>query len=324
MVFETSLKIGDKTIKIGLYSHPEVLKVGSRRWLIPVYDMRAIDYIVEDIKQKRDNGFDYVLLITGDERSGKSALAAHFAVRLGMKEPRIAFSATETLDLIKETNEGEVVWMDEAGVALYSDEYFKGEERDLIKALQMVGVKRLIFIMCLPHKSLLARKVRERRVNCWIHVMAKGTRRGWARVRYPHKTEFKLDAYWTPLFVFHYSDFASYDKYKEELGIDPAKFWADYYELKLAHMESRLNEYTGKREAKNAERMISAAIALKNAGKTWEEIEKIVGLSRPYLQYLARKVGLDYQVVRKKKTAPNAEQEQEVISGASDKEYLRL
>lgn len=202
----------------------------NREVWCPIYSFPAIDWLVHEIQYAQANAWDQVVVITGRERSGKSDFALHLVYRLmdekGDPLQNIAWTHEEFADKVLNAKMFDIVWMDEAGEALFSQEWMKKEQKELVRAFLRSGIKRLIPIIVLPHISLLNKQLRERRVLWWVEVYAADWGlRGYAQIRKApiKQNPFRVETYWRGEFTVKFPPFSS--MYPD--------IWARYEQAKL-------------------------------------------------------------------------------------------
>lgn len=211
-----------KTIDVVQYGEEVYGQYGDTIEVRPIYSRLALAWVVEKIKEAIRNSCDRTILITGLEREGKSTLAFWLAKALdpSFKADQVCLTGQELLDRMDVAEPGSVIVMDEAGAVMFSHEWWAPLQRKLIKAFQVVGKKNLVFILVLPHRSLLNRQLRNRRVTYWFHVYMRGSRRGYARIREAKPNEWNVDVFWDGVFTLVFpkysgDDWDEYEKRKD-------------------------------------------------------------------------------------------------------------
>lgn len=150
------------------------------------------------LRQKLDNvkkivrrNWDCVMLIDGVERSGKSNLGLSCGWYLTdgkMKVSDICIGADDVIKKIGNAKEGSLLMLDESSLVFYSKDSMKKEQKKLIKILNVVGQKNIIFIMILPSVFDLMKDIAVRRSKFLLHVY---TGRHLERGRYSYFSEKK-------------------------------------------------------------------------------------------------------------------------------------
>jgi len=205
----------------------------------------AIKWIIDEIKRAQENKEDRVILLGGEVRVGKSALAAHLAARLGLEDyENICYEPDNYLRLLHESKKGKVSWLDEGGRGMYYKNAMTKENKLTNQTFQQIGAKNLVSIICLPHKNILDKELRQMRVHYWGQVKFSGYDRGFVKWRIAgkrkrrenemkvprHENEWKIRTYWEPLFKMRYPKFHEYNGFT----------WEDYEKQKM----KKLNEFT--------------------------------------------------------------------------------
>lgn len=253
----------------------------------PEYSFDSIQLIIDEIKKAQDNNFDRVILLTGGERDGKSTLAAHLATRLGNIKPRnVAFTAVGFLKGLNEAEDFGVTWMDEGARGMYSRDAMTKFNKQLTKAFTQIGIKKLVSVICLPHRELLDLHLRERRVHYWGSVVTKGYQRGYVKWRIAgkpnrradeqripkHGNEWSINTYWEPLFVMRFPVFRENNGFK----------WEEYETWKRENLGGFFEESTRDESPKKAITSLTKAIHwMKKEGFDVGDIAEKTGLSEP-------------------------------------------
>ena len=119
---------------------------------------------------------DYIFIIDGDERSGKST----FGMQLGkyidpsLDLDRVCFTPDEFKKAITTATKGQCVIFDEAFRGLGSSSALSEVNRILKSMMMEMGQKNLFVIIVLPTFYLLEKYVALWRTRCLIHIWKKG------------------------------------------------------------------------------------------------------------------------------------------------------
>lgn len=164
------------------------------RWRVMTRDARAgaptvatvppsegFRYWVEYLKFRRSKGYDAVVLVTGDEGTGKSTLTMRLSEALepswdpsalcyDPKEVLQAYriAATRPKDYLS------VIDYDEGVRGLLAGDTFTGPQRMIVQALMLVREIGAVLVICAPDIWRVAKAVRGRRATLWIHVTERG------------------------------------------------------------------------------------------------------------------------------------------------------
>lgn len=222
----------------------------------PVLPADGVAWLAETCVERCLDEYDNVVAVTGAEGVSKSTFALHLALAIadyataaGIEAPwtldHLCYSARDVFDAYRTAERATVVWYDEGVRGLLAGETFDPEQVALTKGLTLVREKGAILVVCIPDIFMLAKKVRGRRAQFWVHVESRGTRRrpapSWARV---HERDERL----------------SYDPQRQALGLqrspscpelcyepfpDSDAKWQGYQ----AEKRRRLTEYLDETEA---------------------------------------------------------------------------
>ena len=147
---------------------------------------KLIPYL--DLIKKRINhlDFDSFVVICGNERLGKSTLAAQLGMYITdgkLSVDNICMTTEEFLKQLKETKKGDTIIFDEAGTALYSREAMTTMNRMLTKAFMVSGLKNICIILCIPDFFSLDSYVRMHRINLLLYVVKRGRYLSYSKKR---------------------------------------------------------------------------------------------------------------------------------------------
>ena len=237
------------------------------------YGSEFIDYMASEMRYRRSQGFDNVCMVTGDERSGKSTFAQVLANRIlghDIELEKICFKLSDFNRAISEAPDEDVIIMDEAGVDLYSAEWWDEFQTLLVKKLFVIGCKHLTLLLVLPHQMDLNRKIRSRRVKYWFNVNARrgSLERGFCTVRESQTNEWVQEVFWETLGCCRFSQLKG-------------ERWNAYEEKKMRFVDEMNNEDYGSRSSKKTDRALMMYLLSTKGKMTQEQIAKDLNISQP-------------------------------------------
>lgn len=151
-----------------------------------------------EVRARLEADYDQIVLITGDERSGKSTLAFQLAHVLdpSFHLRRCVFQARDLIERANEASEGEVLWLDEAIKGGMNRDAMSKPNRELVRYFTVAGERNLCYLVLWPNINWLDSHLRDHRAHWWIHV----EERGRARLFWPKKEgPFRSKPYWEDL-----------------------------------------------------------------------------------------------------------------------------
>lgn len=248
------------------------------RRFIPFLDSSAIDFIVAQIVELIEDKFDCIVMISGARRKGKSTLGMQIARKVSSKfsVDDIAFRLEDFSSILEKNPYADPAkgvlpqaFLDEAGVGLYSKEWMAIWQRNLVKCLEVIGIKRQICYFILPHAKKLTGDIRDEMASLWIDVDTKYKHeRGYAELYTGVRDKFKQSIWWKPKFAFKFNS----------LEGDP---FFDAYELKK---KAFVDEIAAKKQEAEKEKSVSQIHDLilrkREAGKSVKQIHEETGLAR--------------------------------------------
>jgi len=204
---------------------------GKEVWC-PIYSFEAVKVLCAEIRYAQMHGWDQPILVTGREGAGKSSLIMHMIYQLDphFDLNNIAWDLEDFFIRAKDAKPLDIIWMDEAGEAAYYADWMKKGQKELVKSFLRRRIKRLVYFIALPHRSLLNFQLRERRVFWWIDVFAVDwDDRGYAQVRKApiSQNRWSPQNYWRGYFTLRFPSF-------ESLCPD---IWRQYEEIKMRRVE---------------------------------------------------------------------------------------
>lgn len=128
---------------------------------------------LKNLEKIQKKGWDGVIIVDGKERSGKSKLAMtmgwYFSKGL-LTEKNFASGLNDAAEKIAELPDSSVIIVDEGSLMFSSKDSSTAKQKLLIKLLDVVGQKNLIFIICLPCFFDLNKTIAVRRSLFLLHV----------------------------------------------------------------------------------------------------------------------------------------------------------
>ena len=225
-----------------------------------------------EMRYRRTQGFDNVIMVTGDERSGKSVLAQTLAREITghpIELDKITFKLSDFNKAIADAPEGDVIIMDEAGVDLFAPEWWDEFQTILVKKLFVIGVKRLTLLMVIPHQKDLNKKIRSRRVKYWFNVnhIRGSLKRGYCTIRESCSNEWDQEVYWDTIACCRFNNLTGPE-------------WDEYTVKKMEFVEELNRGDYGSRTSKKSDRSYLIYLLSTEGKMSQEMIAKRMGISQ--------------------------------------------
>lgn len=186
------------------------------------------------INKVRQQDEDFIMLVTGQTRSGKSTLAIEMALHIDITfdmEKQILFDMKELGKKIYETK-GKVYILDEAIFDAFNREAMSMMNRWLIKIFTVCAERNHVIIMIIPKVKWLDKPVKER-ISFMFYTIKQYTPQGVMRGIYK--------AYdWTDFNPFEDTGYPRY-AWMGKFSRLPPQFYAKYSDLKLENVRKRLD-----------------------------------------------------------------------------------
>lgn len=177
----------DQTNKLGEWPPLPVLSEDVEKLLVANLDPVLRSNLGLIAREVWYNDFDWLFLISGGERTGKSDLenwlakffqnrGFHFS--LDPEKKHLLLFEKSLSNVLLNLPRHSVVCIDEGGEVLFSRESMKRNNVEIIKTLQAMGAMGHIVIICLPNWRWVDKYVRQQRVKTLIRVISHPKRVG--------------------------------------------------------------------------------------------------------------------------------------------------
>ncbi len=205
---------------------------------VPAYDDRYLDYIVDWVKTQIDKGWDVPILYTGERRGGKTTAAMRIARKIDPDFPvgNISFRIKDFRRTMKDNPRPHddyypQAWLDEAAIDLYKGDFAAAIQKSFVKRATVIGSKRQVWHIILPHIDMLSTKVAQGIIRLWMDIDLWQGERGYMEVREGVRNKWKIQRFWKPWAV------CLYDPVPQD---DP--LWVAYSKKKDAFVDEMLAE----------------------------------------------------------------------------------
>ena len=200
-------------------------KIHGMNLFAPCYDDRYIDVLAEEIRHFPQRKFDCNIMVTGKRRRGKTTLAATAARRIDPEfSPRqVAFEVEPWNVIIRDSPYADPdngilpqSILDEAGFDLFSQNWMERVQRNIVRKLEVIGIKNIINWYVLPHRKKFNKSIREEMIEYWLHVKLDHTGlRGLAELRQGEENIWEEEMFWRPVCAFTFDPLPEDDWWTE-------------------------------------------------------------------------------------------------------------
>jgi hypothetical protein len=240
------------------------------------YLKKRLDFIRKIIKKN----WDCVILIDGEERSGKSILGmtiGYYLSDTNLNENNFASGIQDCAKKIKELPDKSILIVDEGSLVFSSKDAMSKAQKQLIKILDVVGQKNMIFIICLPSFFDLNKQIAIRRSKVLLHVYKNA--KDWERGKFAFWNSQKK----SKLYLLGKKNYGEYkypppDFYGRFLKFEP-DFYQEYLKIKKKSMMEALD--VGAKEFDRKEFLKQICINFKQTCPevTQKTIAKVLGVT---------------------------------------------
>lgn len=181
-----------------------------------------------------EKDLDFLLVVTGRERVGKSSLALHIATEVDPKftVDQIVFDIPSLYKQVYSLEKGQCVIIDEGATSFFSRDAMSTDVKEGVKLLTVMGERNLFVILCVPSFHLIDKYIRENRVSALIKVVSRG--KMWLYSRQALKAIFKNER----SHRFSWGSPSMQDSFPKFTG----EMWDKYTEKKSGYLTSRTDK----------------------------------------------------------------------------------
>jgi len=143
------------------YNEKLIVKIHAKLWTK-----------IKNIKKYQKKGYDSPILIDGHRRTGKSTLAKAIAYLINpdMTINNFVSGIEEAPEKISNAKEDDVLIFDEGSLIANSKDGMSKVNKQLEKIIDVVGVKRLVLIFCMPSFFSISKTIAIQHSRFLIHV----------------------------------------------------------------------------------------------------------------------------------------------------------
>jgi len=151
---------------------------------------KQIDEKVIPRVNTKDN--DWVWIVDGEERSGKSVLSQQLAKKVDptFNIERVTFTPNEFLECVKKASKGQAIVYDEAYTGLSSRSAMSKVNQMLVNLMMEMGQKNLVVIITMPTFFMLDKYIALWRAKGLFHVYTYKGKRGFWKYYNKHKKKY--------------------------------------------------------------------------------------------------------------------------------------
>jgi hypothetical protein len=177
---------------------------------VPLADVSGTRLLAEIVKERVDRGRDCPVLVTGDRGAGKSTLILEIALTIDpdFDVDHIAFRLEDFNQIFSDNPQGDgkkgiypQVILDEAGHALFAQDWMARAQKTVAKQLIISRIKRQIVWFAVPRRMQLNNQLRDM-PYLWIHVAEPFEyTQGYAIAHispYTPEAKWHLEKFWVP------------------------------------------------------------------------------------------------------------------------------
>jgi hypothetical protein len=199
--------------------------------------------------------FDWLIVIAGYERVGKSTLALQVCRYIDPKftEEQVVFDVRHFSKLVWSLEPGRAILIDEGATAMFNRNAMTADVKTGVQILTTMGARNLFVVICVPSFEILDKYIQEHRVRSVLRVTSRGnflfySKRQIERSHY-HKTLKKR--FWAePNFQDSFKEcsgelWEKYKKRKMDYLIERSEHWFEQQTeqgQEKAAIENRLDE----------------------------------------------------------------------------------
>ena len=241
---------------------------------VPVYDERYRHVLADNIKARIWNEFDTIVMATGERRTGKTTVCAQEARTIdpNFSVDHMTFRVVDFNKVLADNPYADPakgifpqVVLDEAGFDLFSQNWMEKLQRNMVKKFEIIGIKKQIVYLVLPHRDMLNKKLREGMAQFWLNTEIYKGSRGLVEVRRGVPNKWQLDRYWAPEVAFTFND------------LDGNPWWDEYVAKKRIFVDEVASETEEEGPTKKNWRKAWHIQLYESTPMTYRDIAKVSG-----------------------------------------------
>lgn len=239
--------------------------------------------------KKKDR--DWVVVIDGEEGSGKSVLAFQIAKILdpNFSVDNVAFTANDFIRIVKNAKKFSCVVFDEAFTGLSSRASLSEMNRLLVSLMMEMRQRNLFIIIVMPTFFMLDKYAVLHRARGLFHVKLRNDKRGYWNY-YPKKKMKVLYLKGKQYFEYHHTKPAIFGKFLEQYTINEAKYRSlKKQALEMKQRNTRAEVYKSQRDILIYEFYKYQNVSILNFSKFIETIK--IGLQKRVIDTIINEVG---------------------------------
>ena len=187
-----------RIVDMETWFHDKKKKILRHRYYV---EDKGFEVFANIVRFRTDHKYDNVILVTGEERVGKSYTALRLATMLDdtFTADRVIFDVYEDLgDTMRDLNPGNVVIVDEAGREVNNRNWGKKEQKELVTKFQVFGKLGVTVILVAPRYSYVDGAIRDTRIKFWLQCKSRqnGRKRGYTTVKEASRNVYTNRTFW--------------------------------------------------------------------------------------------------------------------------------
>ena len=194
-----------------------------------------LSYYIRNVRENVvPKDIDHVAVIEGAERSGKSSLAIQLCKEFDndFTLENIAWDTATLKKLVYSLPKHSAILADEGVSMFFSRDAMKGENRDAVRLLTIMGERNNLLVICVTRLDMIDRYITGGRVNTLLKIIKRG------RYKFYSPKKVKQIRYNNHLRKWSYPSANYAESYTMP---DDKELWKEYKKLKVAFNTDQMN-----------------------------------------------------------------------------------